>query len=1689
MEDQYSHPSTSYSHLKTLPKTKSNKRVKRKNLFACRQCTSSHFSNRRELYIHKVQVHKYRTHQRRVNEENDLFENFARYSPNSNQFQCRLCLPSLKYFETRRLLFQHQAMTHYQSGAGYGDHDPNQYYPDMWDTFDDSPFFNMPHGQDLYREYMLHRRFILRMHDESDPVLKIYNFPIREEVTPDDIAFHLNYIHSQQTSSYKLNVSVGLLLEKTDPDNENNIEIKYFRPGDNMPLFTFPNKVHNYESMEVVEAELDAINVNEYVKLMRPNSKYSVRFITQMVYYVFLSSFQLGANDILPSYIINNYAIFTQQLRIQSLQETEKNLCFFICLAQFFRQLRNENMVHGILTESLGYLELWNNYNREKRLNSHSEINNEFKGVDINEFPDLEKCFNISINVFNLLPDKTCSIVYTSVERNPQTMNLNLYDSHLNLITNIGLYSKNFVCTSCKKSFPRAFNLFRHKQTCNWKTKYKFVGGYYSYHSTIFDELEKLNIHVPDEKRYYDSFIVWDLESALLPVDIDPSAKQKLLHRHYPVSCSIASNLEGYKKPICIVESDVNNLVTKMMEYFNVIWMEAKQKAMQCWGEYLHILKSRIDQLRHEQMEYDSSSNDEAQSNLEDDSESQKAAHKDKMLLQHYFLVYRRFKNYINQIVVLSYNGSRYDIQLIKKELMKMLSKDNITDDESDNEEDNETDENRKPSTKNNLLIIKKTNAYMSLKTNKYVFLDIMNYLPPGTSYAKFIDSFEIPLKKFYFPYEYLTDYEVLNETSLPPYPSTAWYSTIKGEDILHSEYRVWEKQGNTSLPKPKTGHEKYEIIKQTWQENNWTTIKDYLIYYNNLDTEPFVLAVEKMLSMYKALSLDMFKIAISVPGLAKILMMKYAKDKNILFRLFGETDKDLYFMFKSQIVAGPSIIFTRYQEKDVTPLRLEKPYKCQSIFGYDVNSLYLYCIGGNMPVGEYVRRKKDNNFKPIFQKRYTLSYSWLKYREYHDKNHIISQFSCGREVKIASYYIDGVSICPVTNKVICYEFNGCYFHGHDCYLTRKMDQNLKNERKQKTQEKVRFLEKHGYEVISIYECEYYILQKNHPFFKGQSRFLKPRVYLPEFTQNHRSTVTKDEILKGVMEGKFFGFLLVDISVRQEYRDKYKDFPPLFVNCDISVKDIGEHMQQYINEHNISIKSRRLLISTLDANKILLSSELIKWYLSHGLEVTEVYEVIEFSKDRPFIHFVNEVTERRKEGARDKTKAMLGQLWKLTGNSAYGVTLIDKMKYNKTELVFTEEEAKKQVNKVNFKSLAPLGDDVYEVQSAHNNLRIDLPIYLGFQILQLAKLRLLEFAYDFMYVYCKPDLFQYLHCDTDSIYYSFGGQSLFDILKDDKKEQYNKELNFNCVDRHSSSLTGANLFLSRTCCPFHTFEDDRQPGLLKIEFENGKLFIGLASKTYVCKSINNKLKMSCKGVNKTVVLQNDPVEIFSQVLKNKETKQGQNAGFIFKHNHIKTYIQTKNAFSYLYLKRIVLENGGGVYTKPLSITACPITTSMIFLQNSNLNILEMKYLSNYNYQGKQFTSIYHAMVYDSVSLSENDDKEGLMQEICNTNDSKILNQIKSNVTISAINTSMVYQNMKKMINENILLNPNYCQILIDTHPLEIINADANDSYWGTGESVDVLKWFTSKQSIPGFNYLGKIYSEIRNNLISENIDM
>ena len=263
------------------------------------------------------------------------------------------------------------------------------------------------------------------------------------------------------------------------------------------------------------------------------------------------------------------------------------------------------------------------------------------------------------------------------------------------------------------------------------------------------------------------------------------------------------------------------------------------------------------------------------------------------------------------------------------------------------------------------------------------------------------------------------------------------------------------------------------------------------------------------------------------------------------------------------------------------------------------------------------------------------------------------------------------------------------------------------------------------------------------------------------------------------------------------------------------------------------------------------------------------------------------------------------------GNSAYGKCITNKENFVSTTYG-NEDNISKKINSPHFKDLESLYGQKYEVISTKRAIAMDLPLQIGVAVYHLAKLKMLEFYYDFIDKYIDRSDFELTEMDTDSNYFAFSEDSIDKLIKPHMREEYEK-------DKHN--------FLPSDSDELHpTFKVDgkaftlkayakRTPGLFKVETTKDKM-VSLCSKMYCCSDMTEeKIKFSAKGIQKDG---NDiSYKKFYDVLFEGKEDKVMNKGMRYINGYMKSYEQSKRGLSYVYHKRIVCPDG--VTTKPLNI--------------------------------------------------------------------------------------------------------------------------------------------------------------------------
>ena len=372
---------------------------------------------------------------------------------------------------------------------------------------------------------------------------------------------------------------------------------------------------------------------------------------------------------------------------------------------------------------------------------------------------------------------------------------------------------------------------------------------------------------------------------------------------------------------------------------------------------------------------------------------------------------------------------------------------------------------------------------------------------------------------------------------------------------------------------------------------------------------------------------------------------------------------------------------------------------------------------------------------------------------------------------------------------------------------------------------------------------------------------------------------------------EWFGFAEVDIEVPEELWPEFEEFPPLFINRGVPDSEVPQHMHDYLQQSGRKrFPEQKKLLGVMSAKKILLYAPLLAWYLNQGLKLTAVYRTIDYEPREIFSWFVNEVANNRRKGDAEKDKALLAEVFKLLGNSAYGKFIEAVERHTNTIYTCDEEEVDKSLRSARFKTLEEIGP-AYKVELRKIKINIDRPFQVGIVVYQLAKLRMLQFYYEFLDFYLDRRDFELIQMDTDSMYFALSRERLEDAIRPGYETQFEED--------------------KKRWLAWNKWSN-REPGLFKLEKE-GTHAIALCSKCYHIKDqATGQAKVSSKGVNKR---QNEMrAERFERALAG-DRDVVVNRGFRMRDGAMYTYEQRKLGLSAYYDKRWVLPDG--IHTEPL----------------------------------------------------------------------------------------------------------------------------------------------------------------------------
>ena len=413
----------------------------------------------------------------------------------------------------------------------------------------------------------------------------------------------------------------------------------------------------------------------------------------------------------------------------------------------------------------------------------------DFAGVTLDDLHKVESKFETNVVVYQLVEIDNGKTMAELVRRSPaqyqETMYLNLYEAHFSYIKDIRMYSHSYKCSKCEQAL--------------WKCPYDLHRHELTCEAGV-NQIYKGGVYRPPSsifERLDDEGIIASPVLRYFPYRATFDFECYFSDERLPVN---SDKLQWSARHVPLSVSVASNV--------------PGYEPAQCY-----VTDGDSDKLVADMMDHLTAISDAAYESLlplyadvleelktrkEAWDEEEEEEENGKKTVNPCKTLEKQLQTWLRQLPVIGFNSGHYDLNVVKKFFIPDMLKGN--------------DKTR--------FVIKRQNTFMCFSTTNLKFLDVTQYLAPGVSYDKYLKAYGCELQKGHFPYEYMDDLHKLEDRALPP--QAAFFSRLKNEGISNDDYARCQ---------------------AVWRNNQMTTMRDYLVWYNNRDVTPFLEAIAKSLS------------------------------------------------------------------------------------------------------------------------------------------------------------------------------------------------------------------------------------------------------------------------------------------------------------------------------------------------------------------------------------------------------------------------------------------------------------------------------------------------------------------------------------------------------------------------------------------------------------------------------------------------------------------------------------------------------------------------------------------------------------------------------------------------------------------------------------------------------------------------
>jgi len=238
------------------------------------------------------------------------------------------------------------------------------------------------------------------------------------------------------------------------------------------------------------------------------------------------------------------------------------------------------------------------------------------------------------------------------------------------------------------------------------------------------------------------------------------------------------------------------------------------------------------------------------------------------------------------------------------------------------------------------------------------------------------------------------------------------------------------------------------------------------------------------------------------------------------------------------------------------------------------------------------------------------------------------------------------------------------------------------------------------------------------------------RLPIGDFKMLTTEEIKKLEIMKLDPDDEVSYIFEVDLEYPITLHDSHDDLPLAVEKRRVDFEEISPTQRKLIKLYKDVVRKplgcEKLLMTLNPKPNYICYLKTLQFYVGKGLIITNVHRAFRFKQDFIFRDYIKSNIDKRKA----TTSELVSELLKLLNNSLYGKTLQDSKNFVDVVFSLSRAETVKLLAKPNLKSFMPLNDEITVCQMSRTSITCNSFTYLGFVVLELAKLKLYEGYYD-----------------------------------------------------------------------------------------------------------------------------------------------------------------------------------------------------------------------------------------------------------------------------------------------------------------------------------------------------------------------